>query len=75
MARSATRTQPCSGAEAALVAQVEPGGEQAASALRRLLNLKDEAHYGFFGLGGAQLRTALRQAESLTTFAEAVLRR
>jgi hypothetical protein len=29
-----------------LVGQVEPGGKQAANALGRLMNLKDQAHYG-----------------------------
>lgn len=58
-----------------LVAKIVPGGTQAAGALRRLLNLKDEAHYGFFSVGGAHLRAALRQAQALVTFADAVLRR
>lgn len=58
-----------------LVAKIVPDGTQAAGALRRLLNLKDEAHHGFFGVGGAHLRAALRQAQALVTFADAVLRR
>jgi hypothetical protein len=58
-----------------LVAQVEPGGGDAAGSLRRLLALKDEAHYGFFDVGGQHLRTALRQATALVDFAEGVLRR
>jgi hypothetical protein len=58
-----------------LVEQVEPGGHDAARALRRLLALKDEAHYGLFDVGGNDLRAALRQARSLTDFAaEALLR-
>ena len=84
--RRATRTQACSAAEARgrldharkflEVAELVAGdGTQAAGALRRLLNLKDEAHYGFFGVGGAHLRAALRQAQALVTFADAVLRR
>lgn len=59
-----------------LVEQVEPGGPEAAKALRRLLNLKDEAQYGFFDVGGQDLRAALRQARVLADFAaEAVGRR
>lgn len=60
---------------AALVGNVEPGGKKAASALRRLLGLKDEAHYGFFDVGGQQLRSALRQAGDLVEFAQGILRR
>ncbi len=56
-----------------LVKQVRPGGEQAAAALSRLLNLKDEAHYGLMDVSGQDLRTALRQAESLVRFAESVV--
>lgn len=59
-----------------LVGQVEPGGPEAAKALRRLLNLKDEAQYGFFDVGGQDLRAAVRQARVLADFAaEAVGRR
>ena len=58
-----------------LVAQVEPGGRQASNALRRLLDLKDEAHYGFFDVGGNDLQAALRQATALVKFADDVLRR
>jgi hypothetical protein len=60
---------------AGLVEQIEPGGNQAANALRRLLNLKDEAQYGFFDVGGQNLRAALRQAEALVTFAGRVVER
>lgn len=56
-----------------LVEQVEPGGEEAANTLRRLLGLKDEAHYGLFDVSGNDLRAALRQAKSLVEFAEQVL--
>jgi hypothetical protein len=58
-----------------LLAQVEPGGRDAAGSLRRLLGLKDEAHYGFFDVGGQHLRSALRQAAALVDFAEEVMRR
>ena len=58
-----------------LVEQVEPGGEEVGKALRRLLALKDEAHYGLFDVSGNDLRTALRQAKSLVGFAGEVLLR
>jgi hypothetical protein len=58
-----------------LIEQVEPGGAQAAKALRRLLSLKDEAHYGFFDVGGQDLKASIRQAEWLVGFAEAAIRR
>jgi hypothetical protein len=58
-----------------LVAQIEPGGGRAANSLRRLLNLKDQAHYGLFDIAGQELRSALRQAQALVTFAEETLRR
>jgi len=59
----------------ALVEQIVPGGKQAANSLRRLLNLKDEAHYGLFDVGGQDLQAALRQAQALVTFADRVLQR
>jgi hypothetical protein len=58
-----------------LVEQIAPGGAQAANALRRLLNLKDEAHYGFFDVGGQDLQSALRQAQVLVELAAAVVQR
>jgi hypothetical protein len=58
-----------------LIEQVEPGGPQAANALRRLLSLKDEAHYGFFDVGGRDLQAAIRQAEALVDFAAAAVQR
>ncbi len=56
-----------------LVEQVEPGGKDASKALRRLLTLKDEAHYGLFDVSGADLKTALRQAKALVDFGAEVL--
>jgi hypothetical protein len=56
-----------------LVEQVEPGGTEAGNALRRLLGLKDEAHYGLFDVGGNDLRAVVRQAKSLVDFATEVL--
>jgi len=60
---------------AELVEQVEPGGAQAAKALRRLLGLKDEAHYGLFDIGGQDLQSALRQAKALVEFADRTIQR
>lgn len=60
---------------AALLEQVTPGGKAAAQALERLLNLKDEAHYGLFDIGSSDLKAALRQASKLAEFAAEVLRR
>jgi hypothetical protein len=56
-----------------LVEQVEPWGGDAGRALRRLLALKDEAHYGLFDVSGADLRTAIRQARALVDFSGEVL--
>lgn len=58
-----------------LVEQIVPGGKQAASSMRRLLNLKDEAHYGLLDVGGQDLQRALRHARALVKFAEVVIRR
>lgn len=60
---------------AALVEHIAPGGKKAGTSLRRLLSLKDEAHYGLFDVGGQQLKSALRQAGDLVEFAQNVLRR
>jgi len=58
-----------------LVEQIEPGGARAANALRRLLSLKDEAHYGLFDVAGTDLQAALRQANALVDFAEQTVQR
>ncbi|MGP8242061.1 MAG: hypothetical protein ACLQQB_09910 [Solirubrobacteraceae bacterium] len=60
---------------ATLVEQITPGGKTAANSLRRLLNLKDEAHYGLFDVSGQDLKTALRQAENMVKFADKILAR
>lgn len=59
----------------ALLTQIEPGGDKAAASLRRLLGLKDEAHYGFLDVGGGRLKSALRQANDLVELAQDILRR
>jgi hypothetical protein len=60
---------------ATLLANVEPGGKEAAASLGRLLSLKDEAQYGLLDIGGSDLKTALRQASGLVEFAETVVTR
>jgi hypothetical protein len=58
-----------------LLEQVEPGGKNAANSLRRLLRLKDEAHYGLLDVGGRDLQAALRHAGALVNFASEILQR
>lgn len=58
-----------------LLEQIEPGGKNAANAMRRLINLKDEAHYGFYNVAAQDLKSAFTQAERLIRFARAVLAR
>ena len=57
-----------------LVAQVSPGGGEAANALRRLIDLKDTAHYGVVHVSAGQVKTALRQAQGLVDFAVRLMR-
>jgi hypothetical protein len=59
---------------AALLERVTPEGRQAANSLGRLVDLKDEAHYGLFDVAAKDLTSALRQASSLVQFASEVLR-
>jgi hypothetical protein len=59
----------------ALVAQVSPGGREAANALGRLLVIKNDAEYGLSTISRTKRETALRQAHKLLEFAEAVLQR
>lgn len=54
--------------------QIASGGTEAASQLRRLLDLKDTAHYGLIHVSGQNLKTALRQAAQLVEFAARTLR-
>lgn len=59
----------------ALLELIEPGGKSAANAMRRLINLKDEAHYGFYNVAAQDLRSAITQAQRLIRFAREVLAR
>lgn len=58
-----------------LLGSVEPGGPQAAKALRRVLGLKDAAQYGVSRVSDANRKTAIRQATVLVEFAGEVLER
>jgi hypothetical protein len=58
-----------------IVAQVRPGGGEAAKALGRLLALKNDAEYGLAAISRANRELALRQARKLLSFAEGVLER
>ena len=60
-------------AAADLVRQVEPGGDEAARDLNRLLDLKDSAHYGVIPISGTNLKTALRTASAVVEFAGKVV--
>ena len=53
-----------------LLDQIAPGGPEAAKQLRRLLNLKDSAQYGFMHVSRQSLQVTLRQARSLVDFAD-----
>lgn len=59
----------------ALVAEISPGGAEAATWLRRLIDLKDTAQYGILYVSRDDLKVAMRQAERLVDFANEVIRR
>lgn len=67
-----SRSQDHHDAERLLV-EIAAGGRTAANQLKRLLNLKDNAQYGFLHVGGQDLQTLLRQARALVDFAERTL--
>lgn len=67
-----SRTQDHHDAER-LLSQIASGGSDAARHLKRLLDLKDSAQYGFLHVGRQDLRTVLRQARSLVDFADRTL--
>jgi hypothetical protein len=58
-----------------LLEQISPGGDDAAKALRRLVNLKDQAHYGFYDVSKKDLAQLTRQATNVLAFAREVLSR
>jgi hypothetical protein len=58
-----------------LVAQIKPGGAAAGRLVRKLISLKDDAHYGFLDITPSRVKSAMRQARQLTDFAESVVLR
>jgi hypothetical protein len=58
-----------------LLAEVAHGGADAAKQLRRLLNVKDAAQYGFIHVSSSELRAVLRQAQALVDFGQRALLR
>jgi len=59
----------------ALLRQIVPGGDRAATALTELLDLKDTAQYGLIPITQRELTVALRRAKRLAEFAGDVLHR
>ena len=59
----------------ALLAEITPGGKGASGQLRKLITLKDTAHYGFISVTTPQLKQSMRQAQQLVNFAEKQLQR
>lgn len=58
-----------------LLAQISPGGKEAAGDLRELLNLKDKAQYGFLKMTVPEVRKVMRRANRLVDFAAQALSR
>lgn len=58
-----------------LLAQITPGGKEAAGDLRELLNLKDKAQYGFLAMSVPEVRKVMRRANKLIDFAAKALSR
>lgn len=58
-----------------LLKTITGGGQAAAQALRRLIDLKDKAQYGIIHVSQDDLKTAMNQAGKLVAFAESVHRR
>ncbi|HEY5815846.1 MAG TPA: hypothetical protein VIS95_05840 [Solirubrobacterales bacterium] len=58
-----------------LLREITGGGKQAAGQLRKLITLKDAAHYGFISVSASQLKQSIRQTQHLVDFAENVLLR
>ncbi len=54
---------------AKLLATIEPGGRSASKDFALLIGKKDEANYGF-NVSNTELKTLLRKAESLVSFAK-----
>jgi hypothetical protein len=56
-----------------VLADVQPGGREAATNLRRLLNLKEASQYGAKPISETDRRGAIRQAGALVRFADDTL--
>ena len=56
----------------AFLADISPGGVNAATKLRSLITIKDTAHYGLIDISRQKLTAALRQASQLVDWAERV---
>lgn len=56
-----------------LVAQAGPDGNTLSQALRRLLDIKDGAHYGMIYVGAAKAKAAIRNATTLVDGAAKLL--
>lgn len=56
-----------------LVAQAGPDGKMLSQALRRLLDIKDGAHYGMIYVGAAKAKAAIRNATTLVEGAAKLL--
>ncbi len=60
-------------AAVALLQTVEPGGRQLAKDLKRLLDRKDDAHYGFISVSSTEERDMVEWAGRMVEQAEAIL--
>ena len=58
-----------------LLAEIKPGGKEAARDLGELLDLKDKAQYGLLAMSIPEVRTVMRRANRLVDFAAEVLNR
>lgn len=56
-----------------MVAQAGPDGKTLSQALRRLLDIKDGAHYGMIYVGAAKAKAAIRNARTLVDGAAKLL--
>ena len=59
---------------AILLERIEPGGRDAATALRRLIGVKDKAQYGLMFASRQDVQGAMRQAQRLLEFAEDIVK-
>jgi hypothetical protein len=58
-----------------LLRQALPSGKKEANALARLLDMKDEAHYGVYQMSSSRARSVLKWAKQLVSVAEIELQR